>query len=232
MEKSVRSALSVLNSARGWLDRPSRVIEEISRLAFSNISDVLSVEFSSNILLPFLIAAAARGTEQNGYGARGRGLRRPGSRAGPAGGGDRATVERRGRCRAWRHSEGHQAAARGLQGAGAAVADTFISWCAGAVVESFKIANRTVLDLLAEGRHGKGGTSHRHGGRGPRKIARASKTLRSRQRPPTTIIRYRGVTCIGHPVAGVILWRQPLVTTGGAVGYLPIGAFPIGALPT
>jgi AMP-binding enzyme C-terminal domain len=108
----------------------------------------------------------------------------------------------------------------------------YISWCAGAVVESFKIANRTVLDLLAEGRHGKGGTSHRHGARGPRKIARASKTPRSRQRPPTTIIRYRGVTCIGHPVAVVILWRQPLVTTGGAVGYLPIGAFPIGALPT
>jgi len=41
----------------------SRVIEEICRLAFSNISDVLSVEFSANIVLPFLIAAAARGTE-------------------------------------------------------------------------------------------------------------------------------------------------------------------------
>jgi hypothetical protein len=41
----------------------SRVMEEISHLAFSDISDVLSVEFSSNIVLPFLVAADARGTE-------------------------------------------------------------------------------------------------------------------------------------------------------------------------
>jgi long-chain acyl-CoA synthetase len=61
------------------------------------------------------------GPSEPSSGARGRGLRHSGSRAGPASGGHRATVERRGRRRAWRHSEGHEAAAGGLQGAGAAV---------------------------------------------------------------------------------------------------------------
>jgi hypothetical protein len=36
-------------------------------------------------------------------------------------------------------------------------------------------------------------------------VAQEIPAAGSRQRPPTTIIRYRGVTCIGHPVAVVIL---------------------------